>query len=251
MTDTTKPFVQKLYTMVDDPSTSDIIGWTDDGAAFEVLKLEPFTQGQLPTYFKHGNLSSFVRQLNTYGFSKVDANAWVFSHPEVVRGGGDRLGRIQRKSSHRPAAAAASDELPMPDDGMDQLVPLTGGFADTSSSATGVQPAASAAEVASMRRRIELLNQEVSQARAQQADTRASIGKIMEFLPMQSKARMGMSAAAGVEHPGADAATAAGALCSRAAAEAKQRGEGRHRAGCAGRRRSTAEQAAAHGDGQV
>lgn len=198
----TKPFVQKLYTMVDDPSTSDIIGWTDDGAAFEVLKLEPFTQGQLPTYFKHGNLSSFVRQLNTYGFSKVDANAWVFSHPDFVRGGGDRLGRIQRKSSHRPAAAAASDELPMPDDGMDQLVPLTGGFADTSSSATGVQPAASAAEVASMRRRIELLNQEVSQARAQQADTRASIGKIMEFLSQmyreQRRANAGMSAAAGV-----------------------------------------------------
>ena len=197
----TKPFVQKLYTMVDDPSTSDIIGWTSDGAAFEVLKLEPFTQGQLPTYFKHGNLSSFVRQLNTYGFSKVDANAWVFSHPDFVRGGGDRLGRIQRKSSHRPAAAA-SDELPMPDDGMDQLVPLTGGFADTSSSATGVQPAASAAEVASMRRRIELLNQEVSQARAQQADTRASIGKIMEFLSQmyreQRRANAGMSAAAGV-----------------------------------------------------
>ena len=45
-----------------------------------------------------------------------------------------------RTELHRPAAAA-SDELPMPDDGMDQLVPLTGGFADTSSSATGVSSA--------------------------------------------------------------------------------------------------------------
>ena len=53
-----------------------------------------------------------------------------------------------------------------------------------------------------MRRRIELLNQEVSQARAQQADTRASIGKIMEFLSQmyreQRRANAGMSAAAGV-----------------------------------------------------
>ena len=178
-----KPFIQKLYSMVDDASTSSIVDWTSGGSAFHIVRMEPFVQEELPRHFKHANLSSFVRQLNTYGFSKSDKDSWIFGHPEFKKGEASRLVNIQRKSSHRPANA-----LPLPDG-------LAGGadappadaeadllLVDNETAAAGPPAASRADELAVMGRRIEQLNAEVKQARTQQIDTRASIGKIMEFL---------------------------------------------------------------------
>eukprot|EP00967_Tisochrysis_lutea_P075907 scaffold102443_cov35-Tisochrysis_lutea.AAC.2 len=66
-----KPFLAKLYKMVDEEDTNEIVAWTQAGDALIVLDPEAFAQKLLPLHFKHNNFSSFVRQLNTYGFSKV------------------------------------------------------------------------------------------------------------------------------------------------------------------------------------
>lgn len=66
-----KPFLAKLYKMVDEADTNAIVSWTKAGDALVVLDPEAFAQRLLPLHFKHNNFSSFVRQLNTYGFSKV------------------------------------------------------------------------------------------------------------------------------------------------------------------------------------
>jgi hypothetical protein len=70
-----KPFLSKLYKMVDEEETDHIVSWTQTGEALIVLDPEAFAQQLLPLHFKHNNFSSFVRQLNTYGFSKVMATA--------------------------------------------------------------------------------------------------------------------------------------------------------------------------------
>lgn len=64
-------FILKLWTMVNDPKNEDYIQWAPDGESFKVLSKENFEKVVLPKYFKHSNYSSFVRQLNMYGWHKV------------------------------------------------------------------------------------------------------------------------------------------------------------------------------------
>ena len=91
----TKPFLGKLYSMLEDDTASSIISWTPVGDAIVVHQPEAFAQQLLPLYFKHNNFSSFVRQLNTYGFNKTDPDAWVFGHPEFKRGAKEQIHLIQ------------------------------------------------------------------------------------------------------------------------------------------------------------
>ena len=57
--------------MVDDPSTDAFICWSPSGQSFFVPNAQKFAAIVLPRFFKHSRFSSFVRQLNMYGFHKV------------------------------------------------------------------------------------------------------------------------------------------------------------------------------------
>ncbi|KAK9489961.1 hypothetical protein V1508DRAFT_426356 [Lipomyces doorenjongii] len=92
--------------MVNDPKNSAHINWMPDGLSFQVVGREQFEKTVLPKYFKHSNFSSFVRQLNMYGWHKVqDVTAgamqsgeetWQFKSPNFIRGREDLLDNIVR-----------------------------------------------------------------------------------------------------------------------------------------------------------
>lgn len=93
------PFLLKTYMLVEDPSTDSVISWNSDGGAFVVWQPAEFARDILPTLFKHSNFSSFVRQLNTYGFKKVVTSRWEFFNDKFRKGERDLLCQIRRRKT--------------------------------------------------------------------------------------------------------------------------------------------------------
>lgn len=104
--------------MVSDHDTDNLIYWAESGDSFFVPNHERFGKELLPRFFKHANFSSFVRQLNMYGFHKVPhlqsgvlknespSELWEFVNPFFKRDQPHLLARVTRKNN-RPAAASA------------------------------------------------------------------------------------------------------------------------------------------------
>ncbi|XP_069667755.1 heat shock factor protein 3 isoform X2 [Haliaeetus albicilla] len=103
-------FLAKLWALVEDPQSDDVICWSRNGENFCILDEQRFAKELLPKYFKHNNISSFIRQLNMYGFRKVIAleNGMItaekssvieFQHPFFKQGKAHLLENIKRKVS--------------------------------------------------------------------------------------------------------------------------------------------------------
>lgn len=103
-------FLKKTYKMIDtcDPM---IASWTEDGEMFVVKDPDMFAAQVIPQYFDHNKFSSFARQLNFYGFRKMQskpirnsdydvgtAKHVTFFNENFKRGRCDLLKKIQRST---------------------------------------------------------------------------------------------------------------------------------------------------------
>ena len=65
-----KSFLSRLYDILNDSNNKDIIHWNKEGNGILISDINKLCDIVLPKYYKHNNYSSFVRQLNMYGFHK-------------------------------------------------------------------------------------------------------------------------------------------------------------------------------------
>mmetsp|Transcript_41892 Transcript_41892/g.100930 ORF Transcript_41892/g.100930 Transcript_41892/m.100930 type:complete len:281 (+) Transcript_41892:3032-3874(+) len=108
-------FLRKAFHIVNtcDPT---IAAWSEDGLSFYVKDQDRFASEIIPKCFKHNHFSSFVRQLNFYGFRKLredhveldsvdeSKSKWChFRHPKFQRGRPDLLKEIS-KNTHKEVA---------------------------------------------------------------------------------------------------------------------------------------------------
>lgn len=63
-------FLSKLYDILNDTNYKNIIHWDTNGKRVIISDVSNLCNIVLPKYYKHNNYSSFIRQLNLYGFHK-------------------------------------------------------------------------------------------------------------------------------------------------------------------------------------
>ena len=106
-TDIASSFIQKSYELLEDQRFPDIVDWNTEGTAIIIKKPLEFGQIALPAYFKHSNLTSFVRQLNMYDFHKRRTSNYdhVYYHDLFQRGKKHLLKEIKRKNQESTLAS--------------------------------------------------------------------------------------------------------------------------------------------------
>lgn len=95
-------FIKSLQLMLETEG-ADVIRWSADGKAIEIVDEEILTTIILPKYFKSQKYSSFQRQLNYFGFKTRNAKSQcTFRHMHFTRDNPNDIQLIQRKKRKRP-----------------------------------------------------------------------------------------------------------------------------------------------------
>lgn len=86
-----EPFPEKLYRMLTDAAIQgheDILSFHPHGRSFGIHNPERFAKIVMPQYFRQSRLSSFHRQLNLYGFARINTgpDAGGYYHELFLRG---------------------------------------------------------------------------------------------------------------------------------------------------------------------
>jgi hypothetical protein len=98
--DSVPSFIRKTYEILEENKFPEYIDWNPEGTAIVIKMPSEFSQKVLPAYFKHNNLTSFVRQLNMYNFHKKRTQNLdhVYFHELFRRDQKHLLKEIKRKN---------------------------------------------------------------------------------------------------------------------------------------------------------
>ncbi|XP_025266254.1 heat shock factor protein 1 isoform X2 [Camponotus floridanus] len=125
-------FLAKLWKLVEDPETDNLICWSPNGRSFFIKNQAKFARELLPHYYKHNNMASFVRQLNMYGFHKkvsvelgglkCDKDEMEFAHQFFHKAHPYLLEHIKRKIASSKSASQDAAHAPLKPELMNKVL---------------------------------------------------------------------------------------------------------------------------------
>ena len=104
-------FPQVLYQLLEKSEQegfTSIVSWLPGNRGFKVHKREEFVSNVLPNYFKQTKIKSFHRQLNIYGFERINQGRDVgaYRHNFFIRGRPELVDQIERLPVKKDVASA-------------------------------------------------------------------------------------------------------------------------------------------------
>ncbi|XP_011290477.1 heat shock factor protein isoform X2 [Musca domestica] len=174
-------FLAKLWRLVEDPETNNLICWSKDGRSFIIQNQAQFARELLPLNYKHNNMASFIRQLNMYGFHKItsidngglkfDRDEMEFTHPCFKRNCPYLLEHIKRKIASTKSVDDKSAMKPEAVNKVLQDVKAMRGRQDSLDSRFSV-----------MKQENEALWREIASLRQKHAKQQQIVNKLIQFL---------------------------------------------------------------------
>eukprot|EP00977_Amphora_coffeiformis_P024421 scaffold15759_cov174-Amphora_coffeaeformis.AAC.3 len=148
--------LHRLVARVQSDGFGHIFGWQPHGRCFVIHKPEDFTDQILPKYFEGGSnkLTSFQRQLNLYGFSRITrgTDAMGYYHEYFLRDREYLAKRIQRTRVKGTKSKGASNPNMEPDF---YAIPFVGPFPRPELRTSSASVSSSAASLSSSFNKVE------------------------------------------------------------------------------------------------
>lgn len=170
-----------VFELLHSPAYQQYVGWSSKGDSFIMWKPSEFASAWNKT-FKHNNINSFVRQLNTYGFHKVENSslqppAMEFRHEYFLKGRPDLLSQIQRKKPKKQLQDVKSEfQSAPPTPAIPSTPVIQHSEVEKSSNTSKTKTTLSTDEVN------QFLLAEIVRLRNEQQTTQQSVSKILEQL---------------------------------------------------------------------
>lgn len=133
------PFPMKLYNLLQDNLYEDVISWQPHGRSFLVDKPHEFVKKVMPKYFQQSKLTSFQRQLNLYGFTRILASGpdrGGYYHELFLRGKEKMSSHIIRMKIKGPRTKVTSNHESEPKFYQMKFLPTSERTSSTPRSAT-------------------------------------------------------------------------------------------------------------------
>lgn len=127
-------FLSKLYDILNSNNYNKTISWDEEGKKIIISDVVKLCKDILPKFYKHRNYSSFIRQLNLYGFHKskgINENLEIYEHETFNKNiTKEEIKQITKKARHNQMVKnldtyinsnneeelKEKDSLPLPED---------------------------------------------------------------------------------------------------------------------------------------